>query len=336
MNEDPSTSSNLPPPAPASSLEEWLNINPTSSYSNNASSLTRTLDPKTYVEDFWQQKTRPDGRLFAQGRPTKVVYGMLKHSAGSALVSSSSLSTTTTGSSSSTKILAATTLQIGQPEPEQPDVGEVIVQVSGTGGKNVGSDLRSQQQTQWDVLQSWLQRILEEDDIPSQLNLITGRACIRLVVTVLIIEDGGNLKDACLLACMSAWKDTRLPIIGQDLLEVQGKFWWKEGKSITSQQQEYRRTTATKDENTPRHYRISLSMGVWVHPADKTTHLLVDLSSEEEDYVDGVLTVVMNMSTGQLQVQYAGKTALTATELALASKMAKGRAQELESIFIPE
>jgi exosome complex RNA-binding protein Rrp42 (RNase PH superfamily) len=160
-----------------------------------------------------------------------------------------------------------------------------------------------------------------------------------LVVTVLIVEDGGNLQDACLLACMAAWKDTRLPIVGKDLIEVQGKFWWKEGKSFSSTTFSSEPDQLDGEKNNendripPRQYRISLSMGVWVHPLEKTAQLLVDLSSDEEEFVEGVLTVVMNMSTGQLQVQYAGKTALTAAHLALASKMAKGRAQELESIL---
>lgn len=219
-----------PSPKSVSSFQDWLNI-PSNSTSFPTASLVECLDPKAHIHDYWEQNTRPDGRLFSQGRSTKVVYGMLKHSAGSALVSQNDSRASRCG----TKVMAATTFNVGQPSPEQPDEGEIVVQVSGTGGKSTGVDSRSQQH-QWDVLQSWLQRTLEQDATLAQsLNLLTGKACLRLVITVMIFEDNGNVKDTALLACMAAWKDTRLPIVGKDLVEAQGKLWWKQGTgAITS------------------------------------------------------------------------------------------------------
>jgi exosome complex RNA-binding protein Rrp42 (RNase PH superfamily) len=264
---------------------------------------------------------------------------MLKHSAGSALVKLQGGNDNSNSTAASTKILAATTLQFGQPDPEQPDEGEVVVQVSGAGARNMGADFAksSQSQPHWDVLQSWLQRIMEEDgSIPSQLNIITGKACIRLVVTIIILEDGGNLKDAALLAAMAAWKDTKLPVVGKDLKEVQGKLWWISGNGTTSQrsqEQTLESDTNVRQDKAIRNYRISLSMGVWVDPIKKTTRLLVDPSSEEDPFVEGILTVVISMMTGNLQVDYSGKVALTASDLALASKFAKGRADELTHIL---
>jgi len=330
-----------PLPKSSSSFQEWLNIPsnpPSSSTKYQTTSLVQSLDPQAHVNEFWEQKTRPDGRLFAQGRATQVVYGMLKHSAGSALVSQNDGG----GNSGGTKILAATTFNIGQPSPEQPDEGEVVVQVSGTGGRNIGADSKSQQQQHyWDVLQSWLQRTLEQDESMAQsLNLLTGKACLRLVVTVIVLEDNGNVKDAALLACMAAWKDTRLPIVGKDLTEVQGKLWWKQDGGPITSLADASDTVAdiggqeTKEgDHDQRDYRISLTMGIWVHPTDQTTHLLADPSTCEEPFLEGSITIVVSLATGKLQVDYIGKVPLTANDMALAAKLAHARAKEVTSIL---
>ncbi|KAL3918580.1 MAG: hypothetical protein SGILL_004168 [Bacillariaceae sp.] len=241
----------------------------------------------------------------------------------------------------STKILAATTLQIGQPAPEQPQNGEVIVQVSGTGGKNLGADFARSQSVHWDVLQAWLQRMLSEGDIPSKLNLLTGKACLRLIVSVMILEDGGNVMDAALLACMAAWKDTRLPVVGRDLIESQGKLWWKEGATMSSTTSSGTKSSGTERPSTtnsdndvsPSDYRVSLTMGIYQAASTTATRLLVDPSSLEERFLDGTLTMVVGVRSGKLQMEYAGKASLSATDLAFAAKMAKARAAELSNIL---
>jgi len=312
-------------------FQEWMSI---PSIDSSDISLVQSLAPQKHVNEFWEKKTRPDGRLFTQGRATQVVFGMLKHSAGSALVSQKD----TDGRSNGTKILAATTFNIGQPSPEQPDEGEIIVQVSGTGGRNVGADSKSQQQQHfWDILQSWLQRTLEQDENMAQsLALLTGKSCLRLVITVLVLEDNGNVKDGALLACMAAWKDTQLPQVGVDLVENQGKLWLKKAKgSITSLKEGSR---STNDGNTEacaqRDYRISLTFGIWTHSTDRTTHLLVDPSGSEEPFLEGTITVVVGVKTEKIQIDYTGKVPLTASDLALAAKLARARAKEVTKILI--
>jgi exosome complex RNA-binding protein Rrp42 (RNase PH superfamily) len=391
-------------PSNMSTLPEWLGVSTTTNNNNNH---MQSLDTQQYLLDYWQQYTRPDGRLFAQGRPCKVVRGIVKeHAVGSALVNvttesllSSSLSSSiTTGNNnnnnnqtsssrstsssknynsncSSTKILAATTIQIGQPSPEQPHRGDIVVHVSGTGGKNLGMDFFSgggnqkskqqQQQHSWDVLQTWLQRVLEEEDavvddddcnngvdgrngstnkrsIPSQLLLVTGKAALRLIMSVHIIEDGGNVMDAALLACMAAWKDTTLPQVGKDLVEVQGVWYWKKKKKdgLSPVVDEPK---PTDRHHHPSHqqqrlFRTSLTMGIWQHPKHHTTHLLVDPSKKEESCLNGKLTIVVVVMNGRIskptfQVQYTGTVALTGYDLAVASKLAQARAEELGTIL---
>ncbi len=332
------SSSILPKP---SSFQEWMNIprnDSSSSAHHQTVSTVQCLDPKAHIHDFWSNRTRPDARLFTQGRATQVVFGMLKHSAGSALVSQKD----DKGSNSGTKILAATTFSIGQPSPEQPDEGEVIVQVSGTGGRNVGADSRSQQQQHyWDVLQSWLQRTLEQDEsITQSLGLLTGKSSLRLVVTVVVLEDNGNVKDGALLACMAAWKDTQLPQFGKDLVENQGKLWWKSSNGpVSSLGGKYcilpDGDTETKigSDSNQRDYQISLTMGIWVHPTEQKTYLLADPSSDEEPYLDGTITVIVSLATEKLKADYSGKVPLTAKDMALAAKLARGRATEVAEIL---
>jgi len=282
-------------------LKAWLKIPPHHAGSN----LSKALDPEGYVQAYWKDQTRPDGRMFVQARATKVASSLLKHSAGSAFIKQGD-----------TKVLSAMTVQIGQPAPDLPDHGDVVVTVT----------TPDQASLHFDVLQSWLQRMLD-DLLPPQLTLITGKACIRLVVTVLILQDDGNLRDAALLACMAAWKDTKLPTMDH-LTEHQGKLWWKESPitSLDSTPQ-----PSDDNENSKSEYRISLSMGVLEQ--DGKTIFLVDPSAEEAPYTNGMLTFIVTLPNRSLQLEYAGSMALTATELALASKMAGGRADELSKLL---
>jgi exosome complex RNA-binding protein Rrp42 (RNase PH superfamily) len=246
--------------------------------------------------------------MFAQARPTSVVSSLLKHSAGSALVKLGD-----------TKVLVANTCEIGQPSPEYPNHGDVLVSV------NTGDAFQYA-----DLLQAWLQRLLDEL-LPPRLTLLSGRACVRLVVTVMILQDAGNLADAALLACMAAWKDTTLPCI-ENLQQVDGRLWWKEEPS-NSVLSSSNATLSPPSSSESRDYRISLTMGVIEHGEDDKTRFLVDPTSVEEKQLDGSLTVVMDLPSRTIQVEYSGGISLTATDLILAAKMANGRADEVMELL---
>merc|ERR1711937_648922 len=110
------------------------------------------------------------------------------------------------------------------------------------------------------------------------LSLLTGKACLRLTITVIILEDKGNVKDMSLLACMAALKDTQLPQVGKDLIEVDGKFWLKEATEPITSLVKVNEGTEKKNASNTHHrdYRISLTSGVWVPPSEKTAYLLTD------------------------------------------------------------
>lgn len=269
-------------------LKTWLKIP-----EDSGAEVIKLLDRKGFVETYWDQKTRPDGRLFSQVRPTQVVSSLLKHAAGSALVKQGE-----------TKVLSAMTVQIGQPSPALPDHGDVVVSVT-----------TPDQTTHSDVLQSWLQRMLD-DLLPQYLNLMTGKACLRLVVTVMILQDDGNLKDAALLACMAAWKNTTLPTM-EELKEVEGKLWWKEEPSLGFDK------PVQKDLE---QYRVSLSVGVL--EKDGKSAFIVDPTRDESPFLAGSATIVVTLPENAVQLEYTGERGLSATDIALAVKLAKGRAEE--------
>ena len=261
---------------------------------------------------FWNENTRPDGRLFAQARPTSVVTSLFQHAAGSALVKQGA-----------TKVAVATTIQIGQPGPESPELGDVFVTVEDTSSSN----------SHHDVLQARLQRILEES-LPPELGLWIGKANIRLVFTVMILQDAGNLFDAALFGCMAAWKDTSLPTMNE-LTEQDGTLFWKQApkssvRTSKSKDEECKMEIDEEnagDETKSSDIRISLTMGVVV--MKKKATFIVDPTIMEAKQLEGMITVILSLPNRSIQVEYAGARSLGATELALAAKMANGRADEL-------
>lgn len=142
------------------------------------------------IDVFWKKDTRPDGRVFAESRRISIQHGILS-AAGSALVKTSH----------GTVVLASVTLQVGQPAAAAPKQGDVVVTVSGS--------TNQQQQQQ---LQSFLQRVLEENVDLEQLVVVEGRVAYRLAVSVQVLDESGNVVDACVAAATTALLDTQLPV----------------------------------------------------------------------------------------------------------------------------
>ncbi|KAL3940991.1 MAG: hypothetical protein SGBAC_004568 [Bacillariaceae sp.] len=295
-------------------LKSWLHL-------PESSNWIEVLDPKAHVVAYWDQGARPDGRMFSQARPTQTVDSLLKHSAGSALIKQGD-----------TKVLTAISIEIGQPAPELPDHGDVMVSVASTTTST--SSASTIQPRFYDRLQAWLQRMLD-DLLPPKLNLLTGKACVRLIVSVMILQDAGNLMDASLLSCMAAWKNTTLPTMDH-LVESEGRLWWKENpiSSVSNSSSSSSDTImqSTSGEQT-KEYRISLTMGIVRNDKTKSIQFVVDPSAEEATHAEGELTLVVELPSRKIQVEYTGSIGLEASDFALAAKLANGRADELESLL---
>jgi exosome complex RNA-binding protein Rrp42 (RNase PH superfamily) len=277
------------------------------------------------VESFWKKATRPDGRLFSQTRRTVVQRQVLtQHAAGSALVK--------LGDS---QVIAGVSYAVGQ--PVGVNQGDVLVTISdsrnsGSGGNNMNS-----------TLQLYLSRLLEETLDLEQLSIVPEQAAFRLFITVQILNQDGNIRDACLLACVAALTDTKLPT---NTIWRDGKVWLRDGANAEGDKEDAKSSDDKEDgsgseSSSWRQLQIPvvpvpLTMGVWLDQETGQTHLIVDPSAEEDTILTSRMTVVVNaMDPVQiLLLDLAGRHAVSKTELALATRMAAGRAEELRDVLL--
>jgi exosome complex RNA-binding protein Rrp42 (RNase PH superfamily) len=297
-----------------------------------------SLDPQSYIPQlFWANKTRPDGRLLGQARQTTITPGVLQtNTIGSALVklttSTSSLSSPTQAQQHATIVLAGVTADIGQPFGQHGDLKITLT----SGGANSNNNA---------PLESWLQRLLLQCIDLEQLSIVPGKAAFGLDVTIAILNQDGNVTDACFLAAIAALQNTTLPpIVVHD-----GRVFSLDNDQQRKQLPESMTTFPLKQLVLPI-IPLPLTMGVITRVAStlpiitKTEdpenaapqlppkqHWLVDPSRDEEMVCDGSITVVVDglQLDNVISLDYQGKVSITHAELALALRMAKGRAQEL-------
>lgn len=279
------------------------------------------------MESYWKKGTRPDGRLFSQTRRTVVQRQVLtQHAAGSALVK--------LGDS---QVIAGVSYAVGQ--PVGVNQGDVLVTISdsrnsGSGGNNMNSSL-----------QLYLNRLLEETLDLEQLSIVLEQAAFRLFLTVQILNHDGNIRDACLLACVAALTDTKLPT---NTIWKDGKVWLRDGdvEGVVGNDDYPVNRSGDEDDGSDsgsswRQLQIPvvpvpLTMGVWHDKETDQTHLIVDPSAEEDSILTSRMTVVTNaMDPVQiLLLDLSGRHAVSKAELALATRMAAGRAEELRDVLL--
>ena len=280
------------------------------------------------MESFWKKATRPDGRLFSQTRRTVVQRQVLtQHAAGSALVK--------LGDS---QVIVGVSYAVGQPVGGV-NQGDVLVTVQDS-RSNSSNNMNSS-------LQLYLNRLLEETLDLEQLSIVPGTAAFRLLLTVQILNQDGNIRDACLLACVAALADTKLPT---NTILQDGKVWLRDGEGgeadADADKEDAKRSDDKEDDSgselsSMRQLQIPvvpvpLTMGVWLDQETGQTHLIVDPSAEEDTILQSRMTVVVNaMDPAQIVLlDVTGRHAVSKTELALATRMAAGRAEELRDVLI--
>ena len=316
-----------------------------------------SLDPKKYIPElFWSQKTRSDGRIFGQARQTSITLGVMKQNAlGSALVqlkndTAGDATTATTKDktnaldpsnanattkSNFTQVLAGVTADIGQPLAREGDLKVTLVINNGNNSANNVP------------LESWLQRLLLQILDREQLGIVPGKAAFGLDVTVVALNpSGGNIRDACLLAAMAALQSAVLPsIVVQD-----GRVYMLESDEMLEQIPSTLASFSSRALSLPV-LPLPLSMGVITmkvpnesdddnsqQQQEEKEYWLVDPTREEEMICDGIITVVVDGYNPEdiLNMEYQGMISITVSTLALAARMAQGRAEELMPLFEQE
>ncbi|GAX14930.1 hypothetical protein FisN_12Lh368 [Fistulifera solaris] len=309
-----------------------------------------------------QSHSRADGRLLAQYRKTTIQQGVLsKHASGSALVSFRN----DENQDESTSILAAVTLQVGQPmctAAFPAGRGDIDVTVS---------SFKEDDSINISVLQSYLQRTLDvcaqealedsistgEDNHYHPLLLVPAKAAIGLVVTVKILQNAGNVGDAALLACIAALMDTKIPCRehGISLDEKTGRIWWqpkgydaertKEGNIATGCRCSERGETQHKMRFPllPLPVTVGLYCSETSELEDKRRNWLVDPSSAEECSMSTMITMVVDGHAPEqiLLLDFCPSfgennriCSLRTKDLALVAQIAKARAEELKRILV--
>lgn len=281
-----------------------------------------SLDPQSYIPElFWANKTRPDGRIFGQARRTSITTNVLeRNSLGSALVR---LSPTEVAKNPrhATHVLAGVTAEVGQPSDQEGDLKITCAPNNAP-------------------LESWLQRLLLKIIDLEQFCILPGKAAFGLSVSIAVLDQDGNIPDACLLAAMAALRNTTLPPI----VVQEGRVFTLESEDERNNLPSSWTTFPSKRLSLPM-IPLPLSLGVMRIPQDKQEdeaagkggrskekqHWVVDPSREEETVCKGGITIVVNgCNLNQvLSLDYQGKVSITQSNLALALKMAQGRAKEL-------
>jgi len=303
----------------------------------------QSLDPASYLPDlYWKHKTRPDGRIFSQARPTSVAVSVLqKNAIGSAIVTMKSSPVVmdgadessddiNTNATQSTLVLAGVTADVGQPSSRAGDLRVTLVPSN-------------------PALESWLQRLLVACLDLDQLGIVPGKAAFGLDVTVAILNFDGNLRDSCLLAAVAALTDTMLPAI---VVHDGRVFTLPDNDSVRKVPQSLKSFPSKK--LVLGRIPISLSMGS-IHISckmdsddnisdgemdctiERKHYWLVDPAKEEESVCEGGISVVVNGLNPEqiLSLDYTGRVSTTSTDVALALRMAQGRVEEFLPLLAP-
>mmetsp|Transcript_12884 Transcript_12884/g.26727 ORF Transcript_12884/g.26727 Transcript_12884/m.26727 type:complete len:342 (-) Transcript_12884:732-1757(-) len=307
-----------------------------SDWSQMMNQIALTLDSKEYVETFWKQQTRPDGRLFSQARPTLMQKGPLHHTAvdGSALV--------TLGD---TRILASVTCGVGQ-STTSPPRGDIAVTLSFPCGQEATHNMAAA------PLEAYLERLWMEtipleqlslsflkDNTSTATNNNTSNVALlamRLQISLQVLHAAGNLWDATILASVAALVDTTLP-----------NLHYNATTGRVERQSGGRRSLQLPILPLP------LTLGVYHVPSTNnnnrndttsTTHWMVDptLLEEASGHLASALTVVVNGANDKFEIvslEYSGASppALSVEQHVLvALHMAQARAQELRVLLLSE
>lgn len=238
------------------------------------------------------QAIRFDGRKSEDYRKVSVEYGISKNAEGSARV--------TIGD---TVVIAGIKLMVGNPFPDTPEEGVLMV----------GAELLAMSNPDFEAGPPSMQAIelarVVDRGIRESKAIDVKKLCIKagekvwmVSIDIVTINDAGNLLDAAGLAAIAALKDTKFP-----------KY---EGLKV-----DYKELTKEK---------LPLAkMPVPVTVIKIGNNLLVDPTSEEEEFIDARLTVATTEKGEICAMQKGGTASLTLDEVTKMIELAKKKANEI-------
>ncbi len=159
-----------------------------------------------YVKKMVSEGKREDGRGFEDFRKLSIEQGYIKNAEGSAMV--------TLGE---TKVLVGVKMEIGEPFPDRPDEG--VLMVNAELGPIASPDFESGPPDEQSVeLARVVDRGVRESKVidMKKLCIEPGEKVWMVCVDIHVLNDCGNLIDASSLGAVAALLDTKIPKLKED------------------------------------------------------------------------------------------------------------------------
>ncbi|MEM4336906.1 MAG: exosome complex protein Rrp42 [Candidatus Woesearchaeota archaeon] len=171
------------------------------------------INPKSQLIRSLEEDIRFDGRKLKEWRKVVIECGISKNAEGSARVKFGD-----------TEVFAGVKLSIGEPYPDTPDEGALMVEAELTPMSNPEFEAGPP-----DIQAIELARVIDRG-IRESKTIDTKKLCIKegekcwvVSIDIVTINDAGNLIDAAGLAALAALKDTKFPKLVDDKIEYKEK-----------------------------------------------------------------------------------------------------------------
>lgn len=251
-------------------------------------------ESKSYLISLLNEGKRLDGRDILEYRPVKVEYGISKNAEGSAKV--------TIGD---TELLAGVKLDFGEPYPDSPNQGTIMV-----GAELVPLSNPDFEPGPPSIQAVELARVVDRG-IRESKAIDFKKLCIKkgekawiVMIDIVILNDDGNLMDASALAVLAALKDTKFPAVADGLVDY---------KSKTNKSLELKKEP----------------IAVTVFKVGQ--HFIVDPTTEEEKDIDARLTVTTTAKGILCALQKGGDYSLSTEEISKMIDIATEKAKLLRA-----
>ena len=183
----------------------------------------------------------------------------------------------------------------------------------------------------------WMAALLNQAAVMDlrQLVVVPPRTAWRVQVACQVLHNDGNTDDACLLAAVAALRDCRLPSVQltpDGTVEIAPKDDNDDNGDDNDKEMKDGNDNSWKPivfRNVP----VPLTMGVYIQQ-DGTRALLADPTAQEQPALEGTIRVVVSEHERLLHVSQSALSAVSRSDLALASQMAFQRAKDMLSTVL--
>ena len=237
---------------------------------------------------------RFDGRKFDDFRDVVIETGLIKKAEGSAMCKLGE-----------TKVIAGVKMDLGDPYPDTPDEGTIMVNAEFTPMASPEFESGPPSEDATELARVVDRGIRESHCLDFKKLAIKGSEKVWMVfIDIHIINDGGNLIDASFLASMAALLTAKMPKVKDDVVDRK-----KMDKDL-------------KVEHVPIEVTVSKVAG----------NLVIDPDTDEEQGVDAKLTVAVREDDMVVALQKQGVAGITMDEAKAMIELAIKKSKDLRKV----